>query len=213
MRRRIDARFVGLIILASSAVYAGPGPVGESLPEGQATAASDEMSPELNEQDLEKQLQAETEKLRQLHETLEAIENAPLPEEPAKNPETAESKPEPVEAFDIPEKPVAGAEEDFANVLFMVGEYERAKAVYDTILSGKPAPDRAAWAALQAGHCARLSGEYMDAVRAYESCMNEYGNSPWADEAAWWAGQVKWRLVIQETMRKEGETGRAKAAE
>ena len=213
MRRRIDARILGLIILALSVVWAGAGPAGEPSPEGEATAPTDMMNQPANEQDLEKQLETETEKLRQLRETLEAIETAPLPEEPKEKPEATESQQDPAEELELPEKPVAGAEEDFANVLFMIGEYKRAKSVYDEMLADAPSADRAAWAALQVGHCARLSGEYMDAVRAYESCMNEYEASPWADEAGWWAGQVKWRLVIQETLRKENELGKEKAAE
>jgi len=149
---------------------------------------------------LQKQLDEETERLKMLQEKLRAVAAEPLPA-PAREPEKEAKRPSRQERIAaIPAEPCPGAEEDFANALYNLGEYDRARTVYERILKSNPSPDTAAWARLLIGHCARKTGDYMAAVAAYEEAMNASGESPLTAEAAWWCGQLKWFLLLNESM-------------
>ena len=156
---------------------------------------------------LHETVRAEMERLKRMHEELEAIESAPLPAPAAAAEETpapAASKSAPKRtAADVPAKPAPGAEEQYANMLFALGEYERAMPFYRRIAEKGGSPDEVGWALLQLGNCARHSGDHVAALAAYGKALTRAQDTPWAAEASWWTAQVKWRLLWnEESVRK-----------
>lgn len=145
----------------------------------------------------------ELERLKKLQEELATIEAAPLPSRVATTPKPVEAPaeaptPKAHVAADIPSRPVPGAEEEFANMLYAVGKYERARQAYQRIVDASPPPDRRGWALLQIGNCARRAQNYVAALTAYSEAADKAPDTAWATEAAWWTGQVKWRLLWNE---------------
>ena len=164
-----------------------------------ATAAAPEMKPTVL---IDLQLQEEIGRLKQMEQELQAIESAPLPAaEPVAPPPKAE-KPAP-KPDDLPKAPAKGLEEEYANTLYALGECERARAVYRRIVDAKPKTETRAWAKLQIGNCARRTNDLPGAVAAYEDLMNDAPDNPWAKDAAWWASEIKWWMLWNETMKKE----------
>ena len=156
---------------------------------------------------LNETVRAEMERLTRMQEELEAIESAPLPapvsageETPA--PAAPKSAPKRT-AADIPAKPAPGAEEQYANMLFALGEYERAMPFYQRIAEKSGSPDAVGWALLQEGNCARHNGNHVAALASYAKALAKAQDTPWAAEASWWTAQVKWRLLWnEESVRK-----------
>jgi len=203
----------------------------QELDEGPHEAPSD-TQPVRPQGKLQKKLQNETARLRRLEAELEALKAAPLPDGVAQanvsaagDQESQENSPTgPMgqrttdrragdhEALRIPEAPAPGAEEEFANALFALGKYDRALAVYQRIIESGPAPEKKAWARLQLGNCQRRSGDFVGALKTYADLMADSPDSFWAEEASWWSGQIKWRLLWNETLRPE-VAGRPSAAE
>ena len=149
---------------------------------------------------LEQQLDQEIQRLKRLEEELRIIKAAPPPPKPAP---AVEAKVKPPSLDEVPDEPVAGAEEAFADALYVLGKYDQARQVYRHLIQQNPSVDTVGWACLQVGNCARKKKEFMAAIAAYEECMNRFAESPWAKEAAWWSGHLKWMILLKETMRQE----------
>ena len=172
---------------------------------------------------LEKELQNETARLRRLKAELEALEAAPLPHgmlqanvsaagDPAsqENSQTGPGAQRTTgrragdhDALRIPEAPAPGTEEEFANALFALGRYDQALAIYQQIIESGPEPEKKAWTCLQLGNCQRRSGDFVGALKTYANLMADSPDSFWAEEASWWSGQIKWRLLWNEALRPE----------
>jgi len=158
---------------------------------------------------LHETVRAELERLKRMEEELEAIESAPLPAPASAAEETpAATAPKSAPkhtAADIPVKPAPGAEEQYANMLFALGEYERAMPFYRQIAEKNGPPDEVGWALLQEGNCARHNGNHVAALASYAEALAKAQDTPWAAEASWWTAQVKWRLLWnEESVRKLG---------
>lgn len=172
---------------------------------------------------IEKELQNETARLRRLKAELEALEAAPLPDgmlqaKPSGSGAEVSQENSPTdqgagahEALRLPEAPAPGAEEEFANALFALGKYDRALPLYQQIIESSPDPEKKAWARLQLGNCQRRSGDFVGALKTYAELMADSPDSFWAEEAAWWSGQIKWRLLWNETLRPEVARGSSAA--
>ena len=186
---------IGLVLLAAAA--AAPGAETEDVPAAHPS-------------DIERQIQAELERLGSLQEKLIAVRNAPVPERaapvPASKTKDPAEKPKPKP---IPVKAVKGAEEEFANALYALGRYDRARAVYQDIVDNGPGKRRYAWAMLQLGNCARKKNDFVTALGIYEKLLSRSPRDLWAQEAAWWAGEIKWRLLWDKTASRQ--TGRVNA--
>ncbi len=175
-------------------------PAAEAPKPPQVAPAPVRLEPPTPGDPLEKELKEETAKLQKMEAELKAVESLPLPsaaapvvKAPAVNP-AADPK-------DIPKEPVNGLEEDYANALYAVGKYDLARAVYQKIIESKPKADVLAWARFQVGNCARHSDDFPAAGAAYEALMTASPTSPWADEAAWWSGEVKWRILWDQSTK------------
>jgi len=198
-------RSVGMLALA--ALMAGLGPWGrahgdEPTPPAGSTAMPATASPAADDgfARLEKQLQEEMKRLERLQEQLKVIQATPPPAPAPPAPRKEAPGPS---VQEVPEGPVPGAEEAFANTLYALGQYRKARDMYRRLAQEGGSEDRTAWALLQAGHCARRMGDNLAANEAYEECMNRFPKSPWAKEAAWWSGHVKWLTLLREAMGQE----------
>lgn len=192
------AVFVGVCLVTPAAAAGGrltetPGAIRPAEPDKTAL-------------ELEKEFHGEQERLKKLKAELEVIDNAPLP---ANAPHSAGKKgvlgsaPRMPKVSDIPAKAAPGAEEQLADMLYQLGEYKKACAIYESIAKGQVSKDRVAWAMLQVGNCARRMGNHLRAVKAYENLMNTLPEHPWAAEAKWWADQVRWWVLWNESRRKQ----------
>jgi len=184
------------LILIFAASICCPGILAAESEEAPAEAAA-----------LHEVVEAEMERLERMQEELKTIESAPLPTPAPAAEETPEPPaPKPVlkhTAADVPPKPVPGAEEQYANMLFALGEYERATPVYRRIADNSQNPEKVGWAFLQLGNCARRSGDHVAALAAYANVLSKAQDTTWAAEASWWTAQVKWRLLWnEESIRK-----------
>lgn len=160
--------------------------------------------PESPEQALEKELG----RLDALKMELEALQNAPLPLPSAVGEKTEEKIPGPdIEA--LPEAPLPGTEAEYADTLYNLESYAKAKIVYQKLADmEKPDSKNFSWIYFQLGNCSRMTGDFLSAISAYEKIMNTTPDNAWTHEAAWWAGHLKWRLVWNETMKNAGATAR-----
>jgi tetratricopeptide (TPR) repeat protein len=152
------------------------------------------------------QLEKELARLDALRAELEALETAPLPvvKELASPGEKAEA----AKLDGLPEMPVKGTEEAFADTLYRLGRCDKAQKVYQQLTESEgPASKDFAWIQFQLGNCARKTGDYVSAIAAYETVMNASPDAHWAREAAWWSGHLKWLLVWKETMKNDGGPG------
>ena len=95
-----------------------------------------------SQEDLEARVSDESAQLERLKEQLDALESisAPKPASatPAFEPPKPKQKPQPVKLTDIPSAPLSGAEEEFADTLFALGEYSRARTIYQQIIDNNP---------------------------------------------------------------------------
>ena len=160
------------------------------------------------QEELEAQVSNESAQLERLKEQLNALESIatpkPMPGIPAAEPPKSKQKPKPVNTVDIPSVPLPGAEEEFADTLFALGEYERARAIYQQIIDdGTPSEKTASWVHMQIGNCARREGDFATALSAYDTVMTGTPESFWAEEAAWWTDQIKWRLLWKQVLNPE----------
>ncbi len=149
---------------------------------------------------LEKEFERESSKLQKMEAELKAVESLPLPSAPAPVVKVSEVKAAP-DPNEIPKEPVRGLEEEYANSLYAVGKYDLARAAYQQIIDSKPKEDIMIWARLQVANCARHSGDLQAAGAAYEALMTSAPTSPWAGEAAWWAGEVKWLMLWDQSTK------------
>jgi tetratricopeptide (TPR) repeat protein len=148
----------------------------------------------------EKELERENARLQKMEAELKALESLPLPSAPvpiAKVP-VVKAPPDPNA---IPKEPVRGLEEEYANSLYAVGKYDLARAAYQRIVDSKPKEDIMVWSRLQVANCARHSGDLQAAGAAYEALMTAAPASPWVGEAAWWAGEVKWLMLWDQSTK------------
>lgn len=156
--------------------------------------------------DLNQQLEKELDRLAAMKMELEALEQAPLPAAPVSQVKDANGEVIDVDA--LPETPLPGAEGAYADTLYALGSFEKARKVYQKLAeSEKPPSNSYAWVNFQLGNCARKTGDYVSAISAYESVMNAAPDAAWRQEAEWWAGHLKWLLVWNETMKNEGAPG------
>lgn len=160
------------------------------------SAANDE------DQALLRKLAEETARTRKLAEQLSLIESTPI--EPPTAPIVPQARP-PARIEDIPPTPLPQAREEYADALYALGKYGAARAVYAELADSKPPRTVLIWAQLQNGHCARRVKDYPAAVAAYEKVMTDFGESPWAKEAAWWSAEVKWWMLWNETVRRDNQ--------
>jgi len=149
-------------------------------------------------------------KLKRMREELAAIESAPPPPRRAAptgpDADRPGKTPLPKRAVkDIPARPIASAEEPFANALYALGKYQRAQAIYRRIAAGANVEEKRAWARFQIGNCARKTNDMVAALAAYDELLAKSPNTLWAQEAAWWSGQVKWRLLWRETTKRKAD--------
>jgi len=149
---------------------------------------------------MEKELERETAKLEKMEAELKAVESLPLPSAATPAVKAPVVKP-PANPNEIPKEPVKGLEEEYANALYAMGQYDLARAAYQRILDAKPKADIMAWSRLQVANCARHTGDLQAAGAAYEALMNASPVSPWAGEAAWWAGEVKWLILWNQSTK------------
>lgn len=148
------------------------------------------------------QLDAELARLEALRSELHAMDNAPLPEPVKPNSNSPLKTDSTVSAAELPPAPAPGSEAEFADALYRLGQYARARDIYKKLGDSKDLPEKkAAWIGFQLGNCARETGDYVAAIAAYENVMNASANDTWAREAEWWSGHLKWRLVWNETMK------------
>jgi len=216
-----------LIALAAFALGAGG-------PEGVDTAAADGATPRPMQEETvssEQELQRENAELNRLKAELDAIEAldsepaVPMVEPhadesvappilPAGNDKTPpglpqhEHAPAPLPRADGTDdqlQSIPGAEEDFANALYALGNYKQAISVYRSITESTSKPEKTAWAYLQIANCARRSNKLVHALQAYEKLMTAAPDSPWAEEASWWSLEIKWRLLWQEKLQEPVE--------
>jgi len=159
------------------------------------------------QEDLEAKVHDESAQLERLKEQLDALESIgaprPAPAVSAVESPNPKQKPQPAKRADIPSAPLSGAEEEFADTLFVLGEYGRARAIYQQIIDNKPSEKTAAWIHVQIGNCARREGDFATALDAYDMVMTETPESFWAEEAAWWTDQIKWRLLWKQILNPE----------
>ena len=99
-----------------------------------------------------------------------------------------------------------------ADALYALGKYEDARALYAKVLAAKPKGEKVVWALMQSGNCARHLHDYVGAVASYEQILNGHSTSPWCKDAEWWAAQIKWRLLWNETMKQQGVVATAAPA-
>jgi tetratricopeptide (TPR) repeat protein len=161
---------------------------------------------------MEEELSAEKKHLNRLLKELEAIESAPRPSDEqnpadAKNP-TGTNTPRESPLLKprkqpLPDKAIAGAEEELANTLYELGEFKKALVIYGEIVDSEPDEGRLAWAMLQVGNCARKTGDHMSASKAYDALSAKFPANPWAAEATWWSQQVNWWLRWQAAQRNK----------
>ena len=149
---------------------------------------------------LEKELEQETSRLQKMKAELRAVESLPLPSAAAPAVKVPAVKAAP-DSNEIPKEPVKGLEEEYANALYAAGKYDLARAAYQRIVASKPKADIMAWARLQVANCARHTGDLQAAGAAYEALMNASPTSPWAGEAAWWAGEIKWLILWDQSTK------------
>jgi len=172
---------------------------------GSIAAASDQAP--APQEDLEAQVNNESAQLERLKEQLDALERIstpnPVSPTPTATPSKSEPKLKPVKTTEIPSVPLPGAEEAFADTLFALGEYERALTVYQQIIDTKPPEKTASWICMQIGNCARRQGDFTAALSAYDTVMTEMPESFWAEEAAWWTDEIKWRLLWKQVLNPE----------
>lgn len=168
--------------------------------------------------DLDRQIQKELENLKFLQEQLSAVTSMPVPtgSAAAQTPDTGvKAAPGSAAPKAIPAVPMEGAEEDFADMLYVLGEYDRAAVIYrqitDSAQSGT-ADERLAWSMLQFANCSRKTHDLVTAQRTYEKLLVQLPDNQWSKEAAWWAGQIKWRLLWNETAGKSALQGIPEAA-
>ena len=140
---------------------------------------------------MEKELEDETSKLQKLEVELKAVESVPIPSAEAPAVKVPVVKPPP-NPDAMPKEPVKGLEEDYANALYAMGKYDLARAAYQRLVESKPQPDVLAWARLQVANCGRHTGDLQSAGAACEALLNASPTSPWSREATWWAGEIKW---------------------
>jgi TolA-binding protein len=160
-------------------------------------------------------LRAEKLRLDELRRELETLQNAPLPDQaegeeaPANTGSSGGSAGKlaaPARSdVSLPSRAVPGAEEQLANTLYDLGEYKKARVLYEAILAAEPPDALRAWAMFQSGNCARKAGNHLAATKSYDELVGQLPESPWAAEAAWWAGEVKWWVLWRETRRKADE--------
>lgn len=207
-------RFAYLISLALSLCLAPAMAFADDLPPPDEAPADPEQT-DVVAPAPEDQLAAEIDRVRELTAKLKAIESAPLPTAPelaaAAAAAVPASAPKPPEEI-IPTTPVTGAGEEMADALYALGKYKDALALYAKLVESKPKEETAVWALMQSGHCARHLRDYVSAVALFEQIMNEYTTSPWVRDAEWWAAQIKWRLLWDETMRQQGTVATAAPA-
>jgi tetratricopeptide (TPR) repeat protein len=76
-----------------------------------------------------------------------------------------------------------------ADVLYRLGRYAQARAVYEAALGPKTlSEDDRIWAGLQAGNCCRRLGDYDAAIEHFQAVMADYPDHPWC------TGHVAWAL-------------------
>jgi tetratricopeptide (TPR) repeat protein len=153
----------------------------------------------LDDDALGKQLAQEGERVRRLAEQLRLIESAPVT--PQTRPLAPAAK-APARVENIPATPLPNAREEYADALYALGKYAAARVVYAEIADSKPARDTLIWARLQLGHCANRLRDPATAAAAFESVLSDFPDSPWARDAAWWAGEVRWWMLWAETTRR-----------
>jgi tetratricopeptide (TPR) repeat protein len=175
-----------------------------SLAEAPSAPGNDELA---TVADPNRQLDKELARLVAMKMELEALERAPLP---AVAPvlQEQDAKSEGVNIEGLPESPLPGAEGAYADTLYALGRFEKARKVYQKLAESEAPPsNNFAWAYFQLGNCARKTGDYVSAISAYENVMNAAPDAAWGHEAEWWAGHLKWLLVWNETMKNEGAPG------
>lgn len=76
-----------------------------------------------------------------------------------------------------------------ADVLYRLGRYAQARAVYEAVLRRKGlSEDDGVWAGLQAGNCCRRLRHYDAAIEHFQAVMAAYPDHPWC------TGHVAWAL-------------------
>jgi len=199
-----------LVFAASSPPEAPPSA------EGAAPAAR----PEPARGVLEERLAQEKARLARLQAELQRLERGGSPEEPAQDAKPGEAK----AATPAPEPKSEGEQEPrtplvrqprlaAADVLYRLGRYAEARAVYEAFARQPkpPAADRF-WALLQAGNCCRRLHNFDAAIACFQTALADHPTHPWATSHVPWAlrtaqWEKRWHTV--ETRNSERGAGAA----
>lgn len=196
-------RCIRLMLLASAALLcAGAAP-------GAQTAASAPAAPKdpAERKALEDRLEQEKARLARLQDELKQVQQgtASPKANPAPTPDAAPAKGDATSPADpaLLHRPSLAA----ADVLYRLGRYAQARAVYEAAarLPGAAPMDRT-WALLQAGNCARRLHDFEAALAHFQTILADYPDGPWfLDQTNWALRTVKWERRWHRQSPQTGE--------
>ncbi|MFP4055856.1 MAG: tetratricopeptide repeat protein [Candidatus Brocadiia bacterium] len=186
-------------------------PVGAARPEGQAPSLAERLAAE----------EASLARMRAELEKLEAAAHTATPQKPPSGPPGAGDAPKPEGGDKEKPKTQDGARQGgedsspllrrpsmaAADVLYRLGRYARARALYEALAGreGLEDGDRI-WALLQAGNCCRRLGLYDAAIEHFQTLMQDYPDNPWCKgHVAWTLKTAQWEKRWERLQSSTGE--------
>lgn len=108
------------------------------------------------------------------------------------------------------EKGFAGAKDgnysspfETAEVFYEMGKFKEALDAYKSVSADIPKVRDYIWSQFQIGNCYRNLKNFDQAIKAYQSYINRYPDSFWAEQASWFIEDSKWWKSWNEKVRTE----------
>lgn len=81
---------------------------------------------------------------------------------------------------------------EMAEILYEMGKYEEAAIAYKSIRNDMVHERDFVWSQFQIGNCYRNQKKMDEAIKEYQTFINNYPDSFWAEQASWFIKDAKW---------------------